>query len=69
MVNEIVEKILNDLNCVIYNYNHYEKLIYIKEEYLNCEHLIIKSLIEITSILKDFNINYEIDCNLNIKLL
>ncbi len=67
-MNNEIEEILKELNCIVYKYDKDNNLISIDGKFSNSEHVIYKVLIHITQGLRNKNIKYEIDIDSNIVL-
>ena len=67
-MNNKIEEILKELNCIVYKYDKDNNLIFMDGNFSNNEHFIYKELIYITQGLRNKNIKYEIDMDNNIIL-
>jgi hypothetical protein len=67
-MNNKIEEILKELNCIVYRYDKENNLIFIDGNFSNNEHFIYKELIYITHSLRNQDIKYEIDIDNNIIL-
>ena len=67
-MNEKIEELIEELNCVIYKYEG-DDCMYKISSFSSNEHMVYKELLELTSKLNSLNIKFKIDEDNNIFII